>query len=99
MRINLLEWWRERRQQGRLTKVLNRIADKRELQEQHKKLKVEVERIQAELWARGFNVIKASSVNDRCDNARFYAMTPNGRPVEINVGINGGFRMGEVLTK
>jgi hypothetical protein len=97
MRINPLEWWRERQAQKRLTEALNRLADDRERQDRAKKLKVEVERIQVELWNRGFNVVKANSVNDHCDNARFYSMTPSGRLVEINVGINGGFSIEEVM--
>lgn len=99
MKLNPLEWLREKQQQKRLTKVLNEMADRRELESRTKKLKEHVERIQAELWHRGFNVVKANSANAGATNARFYALTPNGRLTEVNVGIDGGFRIAEVMSK
>jgi hypothetical protein len=103
MKLNPLlspfEWLGNRQAQRRQVKALNKLADERALERNKVTLKNEVHRLHNELWAAGFKVVKATACNDKVDLGTFYALTPNGRLVEIKVNLTGGFKIEEVMSK
>jgi len=93
------QWWLDRKFHKQAARIKQKIDENKERDRRRTNLQVRTKEITDELEFKRFTVVQCYTTNSEFTKATVYALTPNGRLIEITIFEKGGFLIEDVGNK
>jgi len=93
------QWWLDRKFHKQAARIKQKIDENKERDRRRTILKEKCKEVADELEFKRFTVVQWSTTNAEFSKATMYALTPNGRLIQVTVFEKGGIEMEDIGNK